>query len=204
MPGMVTQRAPQQEQHREAPKRSAGEEKKRGLMMRLYDLPRAAGIVVMAVLLVISLFVGNARILARVSPGDFMRRGDVASIVEDRLHAAGNALTVAGRADVSEALLKDARIAIADMESAQTAQEISRADQRLTSAVSEMVEAASGELTGEDLTMLTRAADSFAEQGSFLRQEARSYNEQAKKADALYQTLPARFALSEPDVYEGI
>ena len=49
-----------------------------------------------------------------------------------------------------------------------------------------------------------RAADTFAEQGSFLRQEARAYNEKAEKAERLYEKLPTKFVLPEPDVYEGI
>ena len=49
-----------------------------------------------------------------------------------------------------------------------------------------------------------RAADDFAEQGSFLRQEARSFNEKAEKAEKLYDRLPAKFLLAEPDMYEGI
>ena len=51
---------------------------------------------------------------------------------------------------------------------------------------------------------LTRAADTFAEQGSFLRQEARAYNQKAEKAEKLYEKLPTRFLLSQPDMYEGI
>ena len=48
------------------------------------------------------------------------------------------------------------------------------------------------------------AADTFAEMGSFLRQEARAYNEKAEKAEALYETLPTKFILPEPDMYEGV
>ena len=51
---------------------------------------------------------------------------------------------------------------------------------------------------------MLRAADDFAEQGSFLRQEARAYNKQAEKAEALYEKLPTKFVLPEPDVYEGV
>ena len=85
-----------------------------------------------------------------------------------------------------------------------TAREISRADQKLTAAVSEMVAEASGKLDSENRTMLQTAADDFAEQGSFLRQEARSFNQKAEKAEALYEKLPTRFVLPQPDVYEGI
>ena len=52
--------------------------------------------------------------------------------------------------------------------------------------------------------MLTRAADTFSEQGSFLRQEARAYNEQAQKAETLYEKLPTKGLLAQPDMYEGI
>ena len=51
---------------------------------------------------------------------------------------------------------------------------------------------------------MQRAADTFAEQGSFLRQEARAYNEKAKKAERLYERLPTRALLPAPDMYEGI
>ena len=87
------------------------------------------------------------------------------------------------------------------MERAKTAQAISRADQALTAAVSELTTAS---LSGEEERSMLRAADDFAEQGSFLRQEARAYNKQAEKAEALYEKLPTKFVLPEPDVYEGV
>ena len=206
MPQMAAQHAPQQ-----APKgtgtaadASAKRQEKRGAMQRLHDLPQAAGVITLVLMLVAALFVGNARAFFRVSPGAFLKQGDVASIIEDRLDAAGNALTVASRSDISQTMLDNVREAMDAMEQAHTAREISRSDQRLTSAVSEMVAEASKELEGENLTMITRAADDFAEQGSFLRQEARTYNEQALEAEALYEKLPTAFILPEPDVYEGI
>ena len=206
MPQTAVQHAPKQARKGVGAATDAGANRQngRGFRQRLHDLPQAAGVALLALMLVAALFVGNARALGRVSPGAFLKQGDVASIVEDRLDAAGNAVTVASRSDISQALLDGARTAMEDMQQAQTAREISRADQRLTSAVSEMVAAASGGLDGENLTMLTRAADDFAEQGSFLRQEARAYNEQALEAEALYEKLPTAFILPEPDVYEGI
>ena len=93
--------------------------------------------------------------------------------------------------------------AIKAMQSAKTARDISRADQQLTVAVSQLVDDAN--LTSaEDERMLTRAADTFAEQGSFLRQEARSYNQKAERAEKLYEKLPTKFLLAQPDMYEGI
>ena len=170
----------------------------------LYNIPQAAGIAIMALLLIASLFVGNFRALQRATPKDFLRQGDVKSIVEDRLDAAGNAMTVARRAGLDEEVFDSVNNLIHAMEEAKTAREISRADQDLTAAVSEMVYAAGERLDSENRTMLQSAADDFAERGSFLRQEARSFNEQAEKAEALYEKLPAKFMLAEPDVYEGL
>jgi len=170
----------------------------------LHNMPQAAGIAIMVVLLVVSLFVGNFRALAGATPRDFIRQGDVKSIIEDRLDAATNAKTVAMRAQLDELLIDPVENAMVAMKEAKTAREISRADQKLTAAVSAMIAEASGKLDSENRTMLQVAADDFAEQGSFLRQEARSYNEQAEKAEALYEKLPTKFVLTEPDVYEGI
>ena len=34
--------------------------------------------------------------------------------------------------------------------------------------------------------------------------KARAYNQKAEKAEKLYEKLPTRFLLSQPDMYEGI
>lgn len=168
---------------------------------RLHRLPVAAGAAVMAALLVLSLFVGNFRALQNATPKAFLRQGDVQSIVEDRADAAQNVLTVARRAGLSEDAIALVQQALGDFEQAKTARDISRADQVLTAAVSELTTTSLG---GEDARSMQRAADTFAEQGSFLRQEARAYNEKAKKAERLYEGLPTRVLLPAPDVYEGI
>ena len=205
MPAMAAQQPPKKAA--DAPKgtgaqASAPQKKENGgLMARLRDLPQAAGIAILALLLVISLFAGNFRALQNATPKAFLRQGDVKSIVEDRIDAAQNVLTVAGRAGLSENAIRAVEAAIGDMERAKTAQAISRADQALTAAVSELTTAA---LSGEEERNMLRAADDFAEQGSFLRQEARAYNKQAEKAEALYEKLPTKFVLPEPDVYEGV
>ena len=196
----ATQQAPQQQ----APQNQARKSERPPLMGALQGLSRTAGIAILAVLLVVSLFVGNFRALAGATPKDFLRQGDVQSIIEDRLAAANNALTVAERAQLDETYYEGVKSAIAAMEEADTAREISRADQALTAAVSQMVVEATDQLDSENRTMLQRAADNFAEQGSFLRQEARSYNEKALKAEELYEKLPTRFVLAQPGVYEGL
>lgn len=174
---------------------------KGGLRDRLYRLPQAAGVAIMAVLLALALVVGNARALQKATPKAFWRQGDVESIVEDRVGEARNVLTVANRAGLDANAIHEVELAMDEMEQARTARAISRADQRLTAAVSELTTA---KLEGEAASSMLRAADGFAEQGSFLRQEARAYNEEAERAEALYEKLPLKFLLPEPDVYEGI
>ena len=167
----------------------------------LHDLPRAAGIAIMALLLAAALFAGNFRALQNASPKDFIRWGDVRSIVEDRIDAAENIVSVASRVGLDANAVNAAESAMAEFEKAKTARDISRADQALTAAMAELTGAA---LEGEEARNMLRAADTFAEQGSFLRQEARAYNKKAEKAEKLYENLPTKIVLPQPDVYEGI
>ena len=206
MPAMAAQQPPKKAADDPKGTQASGPQKKEngGIMARLHALPQAAGIAILALLLVISLFAGNFRALQNATPKAFLRQGDVQSIVEDRLDAAGNALTVAQRAQLDALYYDSVNSAVSAMEAAKTAREISRADQKLTAAVSEMVAEASEKLDSENRTMLQTAADDFAEQGSFLRQEARSFNQKAEKAEKLYEKLPTKFVLPQPDVYEGI
>jgi len=202
MPAAAAQKAPKidKEESRRSFKPDAPAQKK-GFKEKLHDLPRALGVVIMAVMLVLALLVGNFRALQNAMPKAFIRQGDVKSIIEDRIDSAENVLTIARRAGLDDSLILEADNAINALEEAKTAREISRANQTLTGAVSEL---AAAENLAQDETYMQRAADEFAELGSFLRQEARAYNEKAEKAVKLYEKLPAKFMLSEPDVYEGI
>lgn len=101
MAAAATQQAPQR-----APKtadRKAQQKKPEGVKEKLGRIPRAAGMAIMAVLLVVSLFVGNLRALQNATPTAFLRQGDVKSIVEDRIDAAQNVQTVAQRAGLDAA-----------------------------------------------------------------------------------------------------
>ena len=199
MPAYATQTAPKQTQNPQQPKK-----KQQDAPKGLASLPQSVGIAALVVMVVLALPIGNFRALQNATPQAFIRQGDVKSIVEDRISAAQNTVTVAQRSSsVSQTTLDDVNQAIQAMQSAKTARDISRADQQLTVAVSQLVDDASF-TSAEDEKMLTRAADTFAEQGSFLRQEARTYNQKAEKAEKLYEKLPTKFLLSQPDMYEGI
>jgi len=202
MAATAAQKAPERNQNKHgAPSASDGQTHKRGFKERLHDLPQAAGVAIMAVLLVLALFVGNFRALQSATPKDFIRQGDVQSIIEDRIDAAENVLTIARRQGLDDRLILEAENAAEALEEAKTARDISRVNQTLTAAVSELTVA---ENLGQDAAYMQRAADEFAELGSFLRQEARAYNEKAKKAERLYEMLPTKFVLPQVDVYEGI
>ena len=85
-------------------------------------LPRSrqkAGIAAMAVLLILSLFVGNFRALQNVTPKAFIRQGDVQSIVEDRISAANNIVTVSERGGAKQATLSDVADALTAMKESQ-------------------------------------------------------------------------------------
>ena len=182
-----------------APRKDIEKKERSSLKDKLYALSPAAGIAVMTVLLVLALFVGNFRALQNVTPKAFVRQGDVRSIVEDRIDAAMNVASVADRLGLDE--VQTVYNAAEALEEAKTAREISRADQDLAAAVSRFTTVP---LEGEDARSMMRAADDFAEMGSFLRQEARAYNEKAEKAEKLYEKLPTMFILKQPDMYEGI
>lgn len=202
MAAMAAQQAPIEKEtpRQNAPKKqNVPEKEKAGLKETLYSLPQAAGVAIMALLLIVSLFVGNFRALQNAMPKAFLRQGDVKSIVEDRIDAAMNVATVAQRLGLGD--VQTVYNAAEALEEAKTARDISRADQDLTAAVSRFTTA---ELSGEDARSMQRAADDFAEMGSFLRQEARAYNEKAEKTEKLYDSLPTKFVLPEPDMYEGI
>lgn len=202
MAAMAAQQAPIEKEtpRQNAPKKqNVPEKEKAGLKETLYSLPQAAGVAIMALLLIVSLFVGNFRALQNATPKAFLRQGDVKSIVEDRIDAAMNVATVAQRLGLGD--VQTVYNAAEALEEAKTARDISRADQDLTAAVSRLTTA---ELSGEDARSMQRAADDFAEMGSFLRQEARAYNEKAEKTEKLYDSLPTKFVLPEPDMYEGI
>ena len=202
MAAMAAQQAPgeaKKPQYSAPKKQNSPQKENGGMKQKMHDLPQAAGIAIMAVLLIASLFIGNFRALQSATPKAFLRQGDVKSIVEDRIDAAMNVASVADRLGLGE--VQTIYNAAEALEEAKTAREISRADQDLTAAVSRFVTAP---LQGEDARSMQRAADDFTEMGSFLRQEARAYNEKAEKAEKLYDSLPTKFVLPEPDVYEGI
>lgn len=201
MAGTAAQKAPEKKTKTYEARPKNQTQEKSGLKEKLHRLPPAAGAALMCLLLALALPVGNFRALQRATPGPFMRQGDVGSIVEDRAAAAKNVLTVARRTGLDEEDVKAVEMALALMQEAGTAREISRADQQLEAAVSRLTTAA---LSGEEARNMLRAADDFAEQGSFLRQEARAFNKKALKAETLYEKLPLRALFGQPDVYEGI
>ena len=201
MAAQAVQSAPVQKTEQTGKQQSG--QKKTETPKGLAALPRTAGIGIMAVMLVASLFVGNMRALQSVTPAAFLDN-EVRTIVEERVTDANNAVTVARRAALDESVYTAVTEAGKTLSAAKTAREISRASEALQTAVTNMTSQATGLLSTQDQKLLTGAIDEFTQEGSFLRQEARTYNAKAEKAVALYNSLPTRFVLSEPDYYEGL
>ena len=134
----ATQKAPNSAPQRAASRANRETENKGNA---LQNISQPAGIAIMIVLLIASLFAGNFRALQRATPKAFLRQGDVKSIIEDRLDAAGNAKMVATRAQLDALLTEPVEDAMKELKAAKTAREISRADQDLTAAVSNMIDA---------------------------------------------------------------
>ena len=139
MPAYATQTAPKQTQNSQQQPKKQKPEAPKGLAA----LPQSAGIAALVVMVALALPIGNFRALQNATPQAFIRQGDVKSIVEDRISAAQNAVTVAQRSSVNQTTLEDVNNAIKAMQSAKTARDISRADQQLTVAVSQLVDDAS-------------------------------------------------------------
>ena len=112
MPAAAAQKAPKMNQNEQPMGFESPIQEKRGFKEKLHDLPRLAGIAIMAVLLVLALFVGNFRALQNATPKDFIRQGDVRSILEDRIDSAENVLTIARRAGFDDSLILEAENAI--------------------------------------------------------------------------------------------
>ena len=115
MAGMAYQHAPRQGKAA-APKGQAKKPEQEGsLKERLHRLPQAAGIALLVLLLALSVPVGNYRALKNASPRDFAANREVVSIIEDRIDAAENILSVAGRCALSAADIDAARQAALDI-----------------------------------------------------------------------------------------
>ena len=119
MPAYATQSAPKQAQGNPQQQKQPKQEAPKGLAA----LPQGAGIAALVVMLALALPIGNFRALQNATPQAFIRQGDVKSIVEDRISAAQNAVTVAQRGSVSQTTLDDVSSAIKAMQSAKTARQ---------------------------------------------------------------------------------
>ena len=93
MPAYATQSAPKQAQGNPQQQKQPKQEAPKGLAA----LPQGAGVAALVVMLALALPIGNFRALQNATPQAFIRQGDVKSIVEDRISAAQNAVTVAQR-----------------------------------------------------------------------------------------------------------
>ena len=90
-----------------APETKQNQNAKASAQKQAPKVSQPVGIAVMVVLLVMSLIVGNGRALSKATPKAFLRQGEVASLLQDRVNGARNAETVAKRADLETTLYSE-------------------------------------------------------------------------------------------------
>lgn len=186
--------------------KSAGKSKKapkpHGKLGRFLEkIPYAAGIALCVAMLIVSLFAGNARALS-AAKSEAMEAWTVSEYVSGRVGEARNLLTLCERNDISPELtqaLKDASDALSKAANGGVSEVVTLNQQLETAASNASAALLSGKLSASDERALSSTMDDFREQGNFLRQQAREYNEKAADALALYNKLPTKFLLSAPE-----
>jgi hypothetical protein len=167
----------------------------------LARIPYGLGIALCVVILAISLLAGNARALSSAT-GEAMQRWQVQEYVSGRIGEARNLLTLCDRYGISAELT--AALSSAADQLASAGKDIADTvayNQQLETAASNVAAALlESDLSGADEKSLARVMDDFREQGNFLRQQAREYNQKAQDALALYNKLPTRFLLKAPEI----
>ena len=182
-------------------KKRKKKEKPHGKIGRaLEKIPYAAGVALCVLMLALSLFTGNARALSMAN-GQAMEAWRVSNYVSGRIGEARNLLKLCERNDISFELVNALEEAIDGLERAQGVADTMRGNQTLETAASNVSAALlEGDLSSSDEKSLSRVMDELREQGNFLRQQARTYNEKATEALELYRKLPARFLLKAPEI----
>lgn len=167
----------------------------------LEKIPYAAGIALCVAMLCVSLLIGNARALSSAT-AQAMDSWTVSEYVSGRVGEARNLLTLCKRNDVSgelTAALEDAADALSKAANAGVSEVISLNQQLETAASNVSAALLAGDLSASDERSLSATMDDFREQGNFLRQQAREYNQSVADALELYNKLPTKFLLKAPE-----
>ena len=168
----------------------------------LEKIPYTAGIALCVVMLLVSVVAGNARALSAAT-SNAMREWTVSDYIDGRVGEASNLLTLCSRNGVSAEIidaLSDAKDALKKADDDSVSLVISLNQSLETAASNASAALLSGNLSKVDEQSLSTTMDDFREQGNFLRQQARAYNEEAREALELYEKLPAKFLLPRPQL----
>lgn len=181
------------------------QKKKGSLYRKLHEMPQIAGIILMVVILVASVYIGNWRTLHNLVR-DADATFDISELVEERAATAANLLSVASRYDgVSETSVSALTQSRQKLLDANGAYNISRADMSVQDGMLVLEnEIKKQSLSGEDAEMVQRVMDTFYGVGSAMRQEARDYNRMIQHAQEVQETLPFGKLLPQPKEYQGI
>lgn len=172
---------------------------------KLHHMPQITGIIIMIFILIASIYVGNWRTLShQVAQAENLL--NIEEAVQMRAGEASNMLALAGRNNIPQAAVDALTKARDALTKAQGGHNISVADIALQEAMAEVESALRSDtgLSEEDRTNVQRVRDNFDSAGNMMRQRAREYNLEIERARTTYRSLPFRFALPEPQSYEGV
>lgn len=176
------------------------------LYKRLFMMPFAWGNILCILILLVALYVGNARTLANVV-AQAEQTLAIESLVQERAGQASNLMKITSRYEgvpnQNSEVLGAARQALLE---AKGPRAISLANLSLADAMDMMAKALQEQpaLTQSDRALIQTVMDSFGSYGNQIRQMGRSYNRQAAHAMDVYNKLPLHSLLPPPQLFEGI
>ncbi len=178
---------------------------RRTFYQRLHLMSLPVGILLGALLFLVSIPIGNGRELFSLTQAA-QKQWKVQPFIDGRVAQVENLITIAERyPGVDASLMQELKEAQAQMKHAKSGGvvPVSAADRRLQAAFTSMIGALhqSEQLTQEDKKLIVGVIDAYNEQGTKLGLQAREYNRLAQLAIDLYEKLPTRWLFQKPAIY---
>lgn len=169
---------------------------------KLNKLPKAAGIAILVICVLLGVTLGNGNALNKAVRRAEKELPAVEQILAERAGKASNLITLCERyipESDAAAELKEARD---DILSAQSAAEMYEANLRLSGLAEAAQIALSTEADQVDQKLLLSAMDELNSSQLQLQRAAKPYNEEIADAQKVYNKLPTRFLHQEPEGFE--
>lgn len=169
---------------------------------KLNRLPKAVGIAVLAVCVLLGVYCGNRNALRAAVAEAELNLPAVEQILAERAGKASNLITLGERyLPQSNAVqqLQKARDEVLEADGVQTMYE---ANLRLSSLSEAVYIALQAEVDGTDARLLLSAMDELRSSQLQLERAAQAYNDAIAEARQVYNRLPARLLLQKPEGFQ--